>query len=243
MNVVSWLDEVKCYLDLTCAPVEQIVRMATTYLTGPARDSWVHTKPELLARGLDVNNWVVFEDAMRQQFVAHDLEQEARLKLRRLKQIGSVEAFVREVRKYISRLVSLPMSQGDKIATFLDGLQVDLQSALMVNPRTARSWDDFEELVRYATSLDVSRRGLLAGKQSNKVARDADPSKTGDKRRTGGQGPPAKKPKPPGSVSGKYASLGISKELKDQRMANGECLKCGHKGHLAVDCKNPTKPK
>ena len=76
-------------------------------------------------------------------------------KLGKLSQHLSIESYANEFQNLCARIVTLPMSVGDKIQQFIDGLKSELKLKVAVDPlNDAQPWEDFQSLVTYVIYVD-----------------------------------------------------------------------------------------
>ena len=155
LNIKLWLDSMALYFTAAGADELQRTAVAATYLEGPAAKFWVN----YVAAHPDPS-WETFCSVMRSAFGHVDPEQVARAKLAKLVQTGTVDVYIRQFLSLCAEIVEQPLSVGDKIDKFRNGLNPVMRSKCAHAPLGGK-WLNFAELVSYAgivgTQLEVLR--------------------------------------------------------------------------------------
>jgi hypothetical protein len=81
---------------------------------------------------------------MSQAFAQPDRQLAARKALLEIKQIGSVQDYVRHIRMLITRAGHPASSDHDLLLLFYKGLNHNIQHECKINPMTGKFWDQFE---------------------------------------------------------------------------------------------------
>lgn len=118
------------------------VSFASSYLQGSAAMYWYN-----LATLVNVpTTWDEFKRKLTSEFIPADHAQRARDKLRKRRQIGSVEKFLAEYRNIV--LMIPEISGGEKLDRFVEGLKYDVIVEVLKSSRNS-----FEEAVHMALSI------------------------------------------------------------------------------------------
>ncbi|PHT93372.1 hypothetical protein T459_01254 [Capsicum annuum] len=208
------------------------IRIATMYLSDVAMLWWRRKKVDM-ERGLcTITDWDQFTDELKEQFYPQNVVDEARRKLRELKQTSSIHNYVREFTK-LSLLVT-SFSSEDLLFFFLDGLQNWAKQELRRrNVKTvdeaikvAESLTDFH--ADYAKSKDSRNKPIAAkGDRGDKGKDKFIPNKNREFKGERNQ---------PSSFRKNY-------EEKKKGVANRDsgCYLCGDTSHFARSCPSLSK--
>ncbi|PHT84835.1 hypothetical protein T459_13278 [Capsicum annuum] len=208
------------------------IRIATMYLSDVAMLWWRRKKVDM-ERGLcTITDWDQFTDELKEQFYPQNVVDEARRKLRELKQTSSIHNYVREFTK-LSLLVT-SFSSEDLLFFFLDGLQNWAKQELRRrNVKTvdeaikvAESLTDFH--ADYAKSKDNRNKPIAAkGERGDKGKDKFIPNKNREFKGERNQ---------PSSFRKNY-------EEKKKGVANRDsgCYLCGDTSHFARSCPSLSK--
>ncbi|PHT91027.1 hypothetical protein T459_06140 [Capsicum annuum] len=208
------------------------IRIATMYLSDVAMLWWRRKKVDM-ERGLcSITHWDQFTDELKEQFYPQNVVDEARRKLRELKQTSSIHNYVREFTK-LSLLVT-SFSSEDLLFFFLDGLQNWAKQELRRrNVKTvdeaikvAESLTDFH--ADYAKSKDNRNKPIAAkGERGDKGKDKFIPNKNREFKGERNQ---------PSSFRKNY-------EEKKKGVANRDsgCYLCGDTSHFARSCPSLSK--
>ena len=251
--VKDWLATVTEWLASgSCEPQKQ-VGIAQTFLDKGAATYWRARSSALRSQGADTSDFALFAKTLESGFGHQDPEQNARDKLERLTQTGSVEDYSSRFQSLSAEIVTLPLSEGDKIQRFRNGLKAELQTAAGIDPLTGKRWVDLGKFIDYACSVDANR--VQAGKQkggadsgasggSGKSSVSYKDKLQNNKRAADSQGgPPAKKGKS-GHGKGKFNAKPKEQDAKQKAndWENRNCFKCHQPGHQAKDCNGLPQP-
>ncbi|KAH9678960.1 Endonuclease [Citrus sinensis] len=94
---------------------------APTYLRGAAQLWWRHKHGEMGKSICTIDTWNDFKQELRKQFALNNAEKEARVRLRRLKQSGSIQDYINEFTTLMLEINN--MSDKDSLFYFQDGLK------------------------------------------------------------------------------------------------------------------------
>ena len=150
-DVFSWLSTVDCAVG--CISSDSHVKAAYTAscLTGQA---------QVLYNGLIKHQAPPFEELssfLIRHFGGGNVEHRARQKLRSLyMKEGDLRGYLAEFMRYYSRCTANPVGPACATAWFHQGLTVELQSALLVDPATGLWWSDLRTLIDSAMHEDAA---------------------------------------------------------------------------------------
>ncbi|KAJ4729346.1 putative Gag-pol polyprotein [Melia azedarach] len=121
-DVDNFLWGIEQYIEVMGITDEQTkVRTATHYLTDVAMLWWRRRYSDIGKGTCTIDTFDDFKRELKRQFYPENAEDEARGRLRRLKQSGSVRDYVKE---FTSLVLEIPdMSDKDSLFFFMDGLQ------------------------------------------------------------------------------------------------------------------------
>ncbi|KAK1430025.1 hypothetical protein QVD17_12474 [Tagetes erecta] len=97
------------------------VKTATMYLKDTAALWWRRRSMDIERGTCTIKTWAEFVQELKRQFYPVNAEHEARSRLRKLKQTGTIKAYVKE---FTTLILEIPdLSDKDSLFYFLDGLQ------------------------------------------------------------------------------------------------------------------------
>ena len=127
------------------------VGTAPTYLRGAAQLWWRRKHGEMGKGICTIDTWADFKQELRKQFAPSNAEKEARVRLRRLKQSGSIRDYINEFTTLMLEISD--MSDKDSLFYFQDGLKDWAKTEL--DRRGVQTLDDaiavVESLTEYFT--------------------------------------------------------------------------------------------
>ena len=86
------------------------------------------------------------------------------VKFDKLSQHSSIESYANEFRNLCAEVVTLPMSVGNKIHHFIDGLKLEIRLKVVVDSlNDAQPWEDFQRLVTNVISVDSNLQQVKYG--------------------------------------------------------------------------------
>ncbi len=150
-DVFSWLSTVDCAVG--CISTESCVKAAyaATCLRGQAL---------VLYTGLIKKQAPSFEELSKfliKHFGGGNVEHRARQKLRSMyMKEGDLRGYLAEFMRYYSRCTANPVGPACATAWFHQGLTVELQAALLVDPATGLWWSDLTTLIDSAMTEDAT---------------------------------------------------------------------------------------
>eukprot|EP00951_Prasinocladus_malaysianus_P021401 scaffold176870_cov16-Prasinocladus_malaysianus.AAC.1 len=189
-------------------------------------------------------SFTTLSEAMLNQFVGIDPQEEARDALRNAKQTSTVARFAAYMRRYTILLPNRP--DEDNLHTFLRGLKDEISLELAKNPPTT-----FEEAVRAALRIEAhldSRKNSKAGRTVKRMdlnVIDEDQSKTEEEEDKGSNSDSTVDAETEvyyleKKLEQKKKKMMESKKKSSDRTSRfkkeGRCFECSEKGHLARDC-------
>ncbi|XP_070007761.1 uncharacterized protein [Nicotiana sylvestris] len=126
------------------------VRAAMMYLTNTAMLWWRRKKVDMEKGICCIKNWEQFKFELKHQFYPQNVVNEARRKLRELKQTTSIREYVKEFTKLILQIPN--MESDDLLFYFIDSLQNWAKQELQ-----RRQVQDVDEAIAVAESLNDFR--------------------------------------------------------------------------------------
>ena len=168
-DVTPWLKTVNNYLKLNGATIEQDKWPAVgrSFLDGAAARSM---DSAILSLPVGVTQtWQQFEQCLLTSFGHSDAEEEHRKGLRGAsgkQKSKTVTEYVRHMQSCFEGITVLPLSMGDKIERFIQGLNDDLRIRILPAPVGAGvqgKWIDICDLMNYAIQLshNLPREGAI----------------------------------------------------------------------------------
>ncbi|KAE8736351.1 cytochrome P450 78A7-like [Hibiscus syriacus] len=195
------------------------VSIASVYLSEVALMWWRRRCNDVKRGNAAIETWVEFQAEFKEQFYPEYAEDEARSKLRRLKQEGSLRE---HVRKFVELMLQVPnLSEEDGFFTFMDGLKPWAKNEL-------RRRGVKELSVALTTAESIIELGV------KKVDSKPKPKFRG----SSGDRDKASKSDKDSSGNGK-PSNGKHSDKKDKQII--QCYNCKGQGHLARDCPQKNK--
>ncbi|KAL9408761.1 hypothetical protein AB3S75_047194 [Citrus x aurantiifolia] len=139
------------------------VGTAPTYLRGAAQLWWRRKHGEMGKGICTIDTWADFKQELRKQFAPSNAEKEARARLRRLKQSGSIRDYINEFTTLMLEISD--MSDKDSLFYFQDGLKDWAKTEL--DRRGVQTLDDAiavaESLTEYSAQLKDKRSSYDQG--------------------------------------------------------------------------------
>ncbi|XP_059663382.1 uncharacterized protein LOC132309045 [Cornus florida] len=119
----NFLFSMEQYFEATGMTDETIkIRTATHYLTDHAMLWWRKKYGDIGKGTVSIDTWADFTREIKKHFYPENAEDEARGRLRRLKQVGSIRDYVKE---FTNLTLEIPdLSDKDSLFFFMDGLQL-----------------------------------------------------------------------------------------------------------------------
>ena len=173
------------------------VSTAPTFLRGSAQ-LWWRRKHDEMGKGIcAISTWVEFQQELRNHFAPSNAEKEARARLRRLKQTGSVRDYINDFTTLM--LAISDMSDKDSLFYFQDGLKDWAKTEL--DRRNVQTLDDAittaESLADYSASLKDKRSSHDIGGGEGHEDNDCNRKEWGKKKPPSGKSGQGKSEKPP----------------------------------------------
>lgn len=246
-DVREWLSSIEHYLWIGDCEEHKRVPMALTFLAPKVANHWRMRAVEMEREGRNIYDWAEFRTEMIAAYGSANPESKAAQKLQRFRQIGTVEEYSRRFLELVAQITTLPMSEGDKIRSFLSGLSSDMQVEMATASR-GQPWTNFEMLRTTAVALDNSlrnARSMIKGKgkmeqsfSSKNRFSEASSSKSGGGKRKDFSRPKGGNGKFPNPKKPKAQSSGpkLSAEERQKLFKENKCFLCKKEGHKSVDC-------
>jgi hypothetical protein len=148
--IKDWLATMVQWLGSSSCVPEQRFALAQTFLIEEAASLWRAKSAALQAQGFNIQDWDVFARTLESAFGHQDPEQNARDKLDVLKQTGSVEDYANKFQSLVAEIVAMPLSEGDLLQKFRNGLKPDIQMAAGIDPVTGTRWMNLQKFIFFA---------------------------------------------------------------------------------------------
>ncbi len=264
-------DDSRGLLTLSQTPPALWVKMAASFLRDEAMSFYISVRPSIEAAvpesGDDVDvtphpvadsslihraQWAAFKERMRMAFGNLDAEQDARQKLNKLVQNGTVASYVRRFTQLDAQIKAQPLSEGDRVEKFMNGLKDPIKTHCLMFTACAGAVMEFHKLVEVALQLgktlegrepSAGRPGGGGGKKRGRSpARGASrspSSERGKSGRGGGGGPPPHKAR--NNPNGTPAFKNVHPDEIAARKVRKTCLLCDDPKHRHRECDKPPK--
>ena len=224
ISASEWVYAMRRWLIASNVPQVQWLAVISTNLTGAAL-AWVNNQ-ELqiqLNNRAPFQSWVEFCDTLVADFEPTTLAEDARQKLRTIKQQGSMHEYVTQFNKIIFRIPNI--TPEEKLHSFLYGLKAELRAHVVANAQ-----DSYEDAIRLAQRLEAVQKLANVGHNHSKTNRGGSSYRGGNFR---GQGSHNR-----GRFSnrGKQTNRGRHSGNKGGNTMQQQCQICQKFGHLAKDC-------
>jgi hypothetical protein len=211
------------------------IGQAVLALDGEAVATWHHVSKQLAMQDRAVDTWDHFVSVMVKQYSVVSAGHNVRLRLKRLKQTGSVAAYHDAFRTIMADALDLPVGGAEAVFAFKEGLSPRLQSLLATDPQGRQESADLEAIVTIAKELDSAAR-LSAGAENKGDEWTAAGRKT-KKRKAAGATGPERLGGPNGAPGGAPAKgVRVPPDVIAERKQRKACFKCGLMGHMAGTC-------
>jgi uncharacterized protein YdbL (DUF1318 family) len=239
-DVRDWLSSMQNYLQLTSAPSDEYVPIASTYLGGVALKYYQN---EIVSdyRPGQAMDWKHFSDRMEEVFSSRADDVRARHDLDKLTQTGTVGEYTRRFKLLLSKLSSNPLSEADKVYLYRKGLNETLKDKTFFVPglSSARVQNNFLDLTVHATTVGLQLEATKAALEPLLASQGFRRPDTNRKRPlpgggggggggNGGNGPAKQRMNAPATAETPPANpkrLWLAK--------NGCCFQCEYAGHMA----------
>lgn len=190
------------------------------------------------ARSYAINtSFKTFKDELKQFTGVRDQAKEAEQKLATLKQTGSVANYASQFRSYS---VHLPWDDSSLAFTFYRGLKDEIKSRYIDRDRPSK----LSALIEDAIKIDGRIAEFRAEHRQNTFMPQKKQTANQTRHRQPYYGPMPmdldqsnKKKSGPGSKKTFVKKGKLSKEEREKRIRNKECLYCGKPGHVMADCR------
>ena len=138
------------------------IETAVLYLTDTARLWWRRREGDIEKGICTISTFNDFKRELKRQFYPENAEDEARARLRRIKQTGTIRDYIKD---FTDLIVEIPkMSDKDSLFNFMDGLQSWVKTELR-----RRGVQDLATAIAVAESLiDYSTKKEYTGKSKDK---------------------------------------------------------------------------
>nr|XP_033512231.1 uncharacterized protein LOC117276917 [Nicotiana tomentosiformis] len=136
------------------------IRAATMYLADTAMLWWRRKKADMEKGTCSIKSWDQFKFELKRQFYPQNVVNEARRKLRELRQTTSISEYVKNFTKLILQIPNL--ESDDLLFTFIDGLQDWSRQELQ-----RRQVQDVDEAITVAESLNNYRTESTKARDAN----------------------------------------------------------------------------
>ncbi|XP_075087714.1 uncharacterized protein LOC142169711 [Nicotiana tabacum] len=136
------------------------IRAATMYLADTAMLWWRRKKADMEKGTCSIKSWDQFKFELKRQFYPQNVVNEARRKLRELRQTTSISEYVKDFTKLILQIPN--MASDDLLFTFVDGLQNWAKQEVQ-----RRQVQDVDEVIAMAESLNDYRTEATKARDTN----------------------------------------------------------------------------
>lgn len=167
-NLRLWMHQMSNFLEAQQYDEATAVFTAASYLADGAAEFWLNESQRLRSKGVNVDTWHTFKNALFGRFGYKNAENTARDKLHNLRQ-GNM-SYAQYVNAFADCYAHIPtFDEADKIHRFLNGLRPHIKKDLKVNPRTGRLWTSYHAMVTYGhvfiseTDAELTREVLSSG--------------------------------------------------------------------------------
>lgn len=241
----AFMKELERYFLLCGVTAQQQVAYAAMFLKGTAATWW--DKHEVQFQHLTFDQ---FKEKFLDRFRPIETSLTARMRLRTLKQKGSVESYNNIFARTMESITD--MAEYDQILQYMEGLQADIrQQVVLQNPDTL---DKAMVLAVRVETFTSSRRSFAANNRSNFNTGRGYHSSAPASSSSGHSGAQQSAPMELGNIESKHDSAaadGKSFHAFQQRLTkltpaerehcrkNGLCFRCRRHGHMSNNC--PTK--
>jgi Ty3 transposon capsid-like protein len=218
-SIDTWIKQVERYFRLSDIPEGDQVEWGASFLTRNAA-SWFEVENQRAETAGNDLTWTVFTRAIRKRFKPANAAENAREKLGRLKQTGSVTAYAHAFRIIMQDLPD--MHENDALHYFKKGLKENV--AIQVGLRNPLNVPEAEQMAETIDNILFEHRGY----------RESSRNYSTPNRKPGGPVP---------MEIDANVRRPLTDRERDQMRKEGTCFYCREGKHLARDCpKKGKKP-
>ncbi len=229
-DVGGWLFQLHQYLTIVgLADEVQAIQFASTFLRGPAA-VWWRSQVEAVAGLAPFATWVLFSDALKQQFQPVNVERAARDRLAGLVQQRSVQDYVTHFRTLCLQIRGI--SADEKLDRFIRGLKPAVQREVQIRDPTT-----FDIAIQVAERIDAVEYRMR--QQLPSVQRTFPPRFTASSvppRLVPGSSYSAPAPSPTPMELGALRRGPLTLNEREKLRQNGGCFYCRKLGHILPNC-------
>jgi hypothetical protein len=95
------------------------------------------------------------------------------------KQTSLVEDFANKFLSLVAEIVAMPLSEGDLLQKFKNGLKPDIQMVASIDPVTGTRWMNLQKFISFACATDASRAHANKSKQASDKSEQGKSSSSG----------------------------------------------------------------
>ena len=137
------------------------MQVASTYLEG---DAITYYRSLVDRRAATVIAWSEFEQGLKLAFGNINQSAHARAQLQDLRLYGSVEAYYKRFMQPCAEISDMPLSDGDMIFRFMQGLKDELRMQVAMDPLTKKEDKNFTELTNAALAFGAVQERISGGR-------------------------------------------------------------------------------
>ena len=154
LPLTTFFEMFDLWFQLSGLPLVQKGARAQLALEGKAATQWCNLKQTLRDSGKDVYDYKVVKDAIVAQYAP--ISPGMTVRLHKLKQTSSVEAYHEEFRSKAAEAVNHPVKGAEACYISLAGLKAGVRERITTDPDTRDEYSNIDKLVAEAKMIDVS---------------------------------------------------------------------------------------
>ena len=170
MDANAWMFEFKNFLVASRVPPAEWLPVVVTFLKGGVNTWWRMEVQSRQSSNLPSHTWTEFERLFKNRFQMINKDRRLRDKLFQLRQTQGVIPYIRAFEEIVLE-IDPPMSEADKVHTFVRGLKPNVRLEV---EKAHSTLDQYDEVIRIAERMDATLFSNRMASMDQSRSRDKD---------------------------------------------------------------------